>query len=324
LPGARITERVRALVRDGFVGGVLLARHNVESSAQLRQLSAELQKLAAANRPPVGLLVAVDQEGGRVNRLELADLTRFPAPFYWGRLGDPQYVEAVGYIVSRESLSLGFNLNLAPVLDLYAAADASVVGDRSMGPNPVQVGEWGVHYLRGARRAGLAAAVKHFPGHGRSTTDSHRSLPVVEAGEQELINTDLIPFQMAIADGAEAVMTAHILYPALDAEHPATLSRKILRGLLRERLGFQGVILSDDIEMGALAGRYTTRQILSLSLNAGVDLIVAYGALDVLQLIEEVDRMVQSGEIDEALIDEGLRRVLRMKLRHGLLAQEGG
>jgi beta-N-acetylhexosaminidase len=320
-PGTRMGERARRLVREGYVGGVLLSRQNVDSSAQVRRLTEELQKTAAANNPPIGLLVAVDQEGGRVTRLELPDVTRFPAPFYWGRLSDPQYVEAAAYITSRELLSLGCNLNLAPVLDLYGAADASVVGDRSMGSNPVQVGEWGVYYLRGARRAGMAAAVKHFPGHGRSTTDSHRSLPVVDAEERELINTDLIPFQMVIADGAEVVMTAHILYPRLDPEYPATLSRKILQGLLRDRLGFKGVILSDDIEMGALAGRYSPRQILSLSLNAGVDLIVAFGALDVLQLIEEVYRMAQAGEIDPTLIDEGLRRVLRLKLRYGLLVE---
>jgi len=310
LPGGRMSERARGLVAEGFVAGVLLARHNVDSSAQLRLLTAELQKAAAANSPPIGLLIAVDQEGGRVNRLELPEVTRFPAPFHWGRLGDPDYVEAAAYITCRESLTLGFNFNLAPVLDLYPSADASVVGDRSMGTNPVQVGEWGVHYLRGARRAGMAAAVKHFPGHGRTRTDSHRSLPVVEAAEAELVNSDLIPFQMTIAEGAEVVMTAHILYPQLDPEYPATLSRAILQGLLRERLGFRGVILSDDIEMRALSARYSSRQILALALEAGVDLIVALGALDVLQLIEEVHRMVQEGEIPETLIDEGLRRVL--------------
>jgi beta-N-acetylhexosaminidase len=249
----------------------------------------------------------------------LDSLTRFPAPYYWGEYQDPHYVEAAAYIISREALALGCNLNLAPVLDLYDTPDDSVVGDRSMGTNPVQVGERGVYYLSGARRAGIAVVAKHFPGHGRTTVDSHHSLPVVDVSEKTLLNRDLLPFQMVIRHDVDAIMTAHILYPQIDPDFPVTLSSIFLRGLLRERLGFQGVIISDDIEMGALSSRYTPEEVLRYGINAGVDILLEYGSFDVLKLIDEVHTMVEAGEIDPEVIDEGVRRVLLLKWKAGLL-----
>jgi beta-N-acetylhexosaminidase len=228
-------------------------------------------------------------------------------------------VEAAAYIISREALSLGCNVNFAPVLDLYDKPDGSIVGDRSMGMNPVQVGERGVYYLLGAQRAGIVAVAKHFPGHGRTTVDSHNDLPVVEVDEKTLLNQDLLPFHMAIRHGVDAIMTAHILYPQIDPEYPVTLSEIFLKGLLRERLGFEGVIISDDIEMGALRNRYSSEEIVKLGIKAGVDILLEYGSLDVLKLIEEVHTMVESGEIDAEAIDEGARRVLRLKWKVGLL-----
>jgi beta-N-acetylhexosaminidase len=228
-------------------------------------------------------------------------------------------VEAVAYIISREALSLGCNINLAPVLDLYDRPDDSIVGDRSMGINPVQVGERGVYYMFGAQRAGIAVVAKHFPGHGRTTVDSHHSLPVVEVSEKTLLNEDLLPFQIAIRHGVDAIMTAHILYPQIDPDFPVTLSATFLRGLLRGRLGFQGVIISDDIEMGALASRYSPEEIVKYGINAGIDILLEFGSFDVLKLIDEVHTMVESGEIHPEVIDEGARRVLRLKWKYGLL-----
>jgi beta-N-acetylhexosaminidase len=149
--------------------------------------------------------------------------------------------------------------------------------------------------------------------------DSHHSLPVVEVGEKTLLNRDLLPFQMAIRHGVDAIMTAHILYPQIDPDFPVTLSATFLRGLLRERLGFEGVIISDDIEMGALRRRYSPEEIIKYGINAGVDILLEYGSFDVLKLIDEVHTMVESGEIDLETIDEGARRVLRLKWKVGLL-----
>jgi len=317
--GAKTSSSAKNLIEQGCIGGFMLTRTNIRSRAQVKALVEDLQAAARAHNPGIGLFIAVDQEGGRVSRLEFDTLTRFPAPYYWGEYQDPLYVEAAAYIISREALSLGCNINLAPVLDLYDKPDDSIVGDRSMGINPVQVGERGVYYLFGAQRAGIAAVAKHFPGHGRTTVDSHHNLPVVEVNEKTLLNQDLLPFQMAIRHGVDAIMTAHILYPQIDPEFPVTLSAIFLRRLLRQRLGFDGVIISDDIEMGALSSRYSPREIIKYGINAGVDILLEYGSLDVLKLIDEVHTMVEAGEIDIEVIDEGARRVLRLKWKYGLL-----
>jgi beta-N-acetylhexosaminidase len=317
--GRRMTNSVKTLIEEGCIGGIMLTRANVQNAAQLKELVVELQTAAGSHEPGIGLLIAVDQEGGRVTRLDFDTLTRFPPPFYWGAYQDPFYVEAAAYVISREALSLGCNINLAPVLDLYDRPDDSIVGDRSMGINPVQVGERGVYYLFGAQRAGIATAAKHFPGHGRTTVDSHRELPVVEVSEEVLLNHDLLPFQMAIRHGVDAIMTAHILYPQIDPDFPVTLSETFLRDLLRERMGFKGVIISDDIEMGALRSRFSPQEIIKHGINAGVDILLEYGSLDVLQLIDEAHTMVLVGEIDGGAIDEGARRILRLKWKYGLL-----
>jgi beta-N-acetylhexosaminidase len=314
-----MSSSIENLIEEGCIGGFMLTRGNIQNRAQVKALVQDLQAAARAHNPGIGLFIAVDQEGGRVSRLDLDTLTRFPAPYYWGEYRDPLYVEAVAYIISREALSLGCNINLAPVLDLYDKADDSIVGDRSMGINPVQVGERGVYYLFGAQRAGIAAVAKHFPGHGRTTVDSHHSLPVVEVSEKTLLNEDLLPFQMVIRHGVDAIMTAHILYPQIDPDFPVTLSAIFLRGLLRERLGFEGVIISDDIEMGALRSHYSPEEIVKYGINAGVDILLGYGSVDVLKLIDEVHTMVEAGEIDPEVIDEGARRVLRLKWKYGLL-----
>jgi beta-N-acetylhexosaminidase len=318
-PGPKMSSSAKDLIEQGCIGGFMLTRGNIQNRAQVKALVEDLQATALAHNPGIGLFIAVDQEGGRVSRLDLETLTRFPAPYYWGEYQDPLYVEAVAYIISREVLSLGCNINLAPVLDLYDKADDSIVGDRSMGINPVQVGERGVYYLFGAQRAGVAAVAKHFPGHGRTTVDSHHSLPVVEVSEKTLLNEDLLPFQMVIRHGVDAIMTAHILYPQIDPDFPVTLSAIFLRGLLRERLGFEGVIISDDIEMGALRNRYSPGEIIKYGINAGVDILLEYGSFDVLKLIDEVHTMVEAGEIAPEVIDEGARRVLRLKWKYGLL-----
>jgi beta-N-acetylhexosaminidase len=319
IPGTKAGERTRRLVREGGLGGVLLNKQNITGREQLTRFTSELQELARLNQPPIGLLVAVDQEGGRVSRLDLDRLSRFPPPHDWAGYGDPFYIEAVAYITAREALQLGCNLNLAPVLDLYALGDGTIIGDRSMGAEASEVASLGLAYLAGARRAGMAAAIKHFPGHGRTVVDTHQKLAVLEVDGETLWNHDLLPFRTAIEDGVEAVMTAHILYPRLDPDYPVTLSEKILRGLLRERLGFEGVVISDDIEMGALAANYPTREILKRAILAGVDIILAVGALDALKLIGEVKALVRSGELSEEQIDEGVRRVLRLKQKYGLL-----
>jgi beta-N-acetylhexosaminidase len=318
IEGKEFSEQAAELVRQG-AAGVILYPWNIEDLEQVRRLTASLQRAARAGDPPVGFFVCVDQEGGRVAAFRFRETTKLAPAFYWGRYEDPRFVTAAAYIAGREIRELGCNMNFAPVLDLYAAADSTIIGDRSMGIDPEKVGELGIAYLQGARQAEIIPVMKHFPGHGSSTVDSHGRLPVVDIPEDQLLERDFLPFRMAVQAGAEALMTAHVLYPRIDPEYPATLSKLILRDLLRERFGFEGVIVSDGMAMGALAENFTVSDSLKLMIQAGLDLILVHSSYDLVDLKLEMLRLLHRGEITETQIDEGVERILKLKLRYGLL-----
>ncbi len=324
IPGTRAAETAAGIVRDEAVAGIILESHNIVSRAQVRSLTRELQRLARESRPGLELLVGVDQEGGRVVRFNLAETTRFPAPFHLAAHDDTELMRAAGYVVGREIRDLGCNMNFAPVLDLYATPDSSVIGDRSLGPDPARVGALGTAYMRGAREAGVVPVAKHFPGHGCAPGDTHTELPVVGSHRREEVESGLVPFRMAVEGGAEAIMTAHVIYQHIDPQHPATLSRPVIRGLLRGRLAYDGLVVSDALEMTALREHFGIRETLRLCIHAGVDLILVGGRYEVGRLKAIVLDLLREGEITERDIDEGLRRVLELKTRIGLAAGAGG
>jgi len=316
--GKELGTQAAELVRQG-AAGIILYPWNIEEPEQVRRMTASLQRAARNGDPPIGFFVCVDQEGGRVEAFRFRETTSLAPAFYWGRYQDPRFVTAAAFITGCEIRDLGCNMNFAPVLDLYGAADSTIIGDRSMGIDPEKVGKLGIAYLQGARQAEIIPVIKHFPGHGSSTVDSHGHLPVVDIPEDQLLARDFFPFRAAVQAGAEALMTAHVLYPQIDPEYPATLSKHILRDLLRERLGFEGVIVSDGIAMGALSENFTVSDSLRLMIQAGLDLILVHSRYDLVDLKLEVLRLLHRGEITEAQIDEGVERILKLKLRYGLL-----
>jgi beta-N-acetylhexosaminidase len=315
-----VEERTRDLVTDTMIGGVILRASNIESSGQLRLLTADLQALAASNHPPIGLLIGMDQEGGRVARLRLPDIIRVPAAAVWATRYDANYAEALGYVLSRELQYHGANLNLAPVLDLANGSASSVIGDRAMSADPQIVAELGTAYVRGAMRAGMLVTGKHFPGHGLTTIDSHHQLPRLEHDRQG-IQSSILPFKAAIEAGLPLIMTAHIFFSQIDPLFPATFSPIIMRDILRGDLGFSGVLISDAMEMRAISDHYNLREIAKHSLNAGVDIILLADHWDPAELHAEMMDLITTGELEEALVDEGVRRVLRLKLRIKLIGQ---
>ncbi len=310
------------LIRDEYIAGIILYPWNIEDLEQVKQLTSEIQLIARENDPPLRLFISVDQEGGRVNAFDLREISHFPPPYYWAQYDDPTFIESVAYIIGREIAELGVNMNFAPVLDVYGRPDRTIIGDRSMGNDPELIGYFGINYINGAKRAGVIPVIKHFPGHGNTTIDSHLDLPVVDMEDWELREIDLKPFKMAIDHGADAVMTSHVLYKKIDPDYPATLSSKILKEILRDQFGFKGVVISDGIAMGALAKNFDITETLKRSFLAGVDLILVHSKYDLPDLKKRVYRMYQHGEISEADIDEGVRRVLKLKLKYGLLLQE--
>ncbi len=205
------------------------------------------------------------------------------------------------------------------VVDLYDRSDRTIIGDRAFGSDPEKVAAFGVRFIEGSKRAGVIPVVKHFPGHGVTTVESHAALPVVRISREELLNGQITPFAAAIDHGAPAVMTAHILFTGLDPEYPATLSTRILSDLLRKELGFDGVIVSDGMSMRALSANYPTREILSRMFDAGVDLVLTHNEYDVFELIDLTLELFEAGEISRRQIERGTRRVLELKARNGLL-----
>ncbi len=325
VPGTVADDAVRKLIVEGGLGGCIVTPQNIVDPAQLAAFTAGLQTFARGSATGIGLLVAVDQEGGRVNRFRsFGTFVQFPAPWYAGATGDAAYIEAAAYLMAKDLASVGILVNLAPVLDLSDRPDKTVVGDRAFGPDPTTVGALGAAFVRGAARAGGVAVAKHFPGHGAAADDSHATLPVVDLAPGPGLDRHLAPFRAAIAAGVEALMTAHILYPAIDPDAPASFSAPIIRKLLRRDLGFDGVVISDGIEMRAVRGRYALDDVLARLFAADVDVILARDLYRVTDLVAALSRLVRSGAISMADVDRGAARVLELKRRHGLLpAAEG-
>ena len=312
VPGTATSPRAAALIRLAHVGGVIINSDNVDSYDQVARLIDDLQRMAQATDPPVPLFIATDQEGGRVSRVRLPELTRFPAAFHWGVHGEVAYVEAAAYVTGVELRRIGITMNLAPVLDLYGPPDRTVIGDRAFAAEPALVADFARAYVRGADRAGVIAVAKHFPGHGVTTIDSHTRLPVVRLTRSDR-SSILAPFIAAIDAGIDAIMTAHILYEDLDPSLPATVSRSIVSDLLRDELGFDGMVITDTIEMEAPPPQLTDRDIVRHSFAAGVDIILAARDRDVLPLVQEGIRLVRSGVESEERLDASVRRILRVK-----------
>ncbi|GAA2068126.1 glycoside hydrolase family 3 protein [Leifsonia soli] len=259
---AWLEERLR-----GGLGGVCLFGQNIATAEQLRALT---DAIYAANPDAV---VAIDEEGGDVTRLYYGSGSPYPGNAILGRLGDPGYTERVARRVGEELRRAGVNLDFAPDIDINSNPDNPVIGVRSFGSSPEVVAEHGAAWTRGLQSAGVAVAAKHFPGHGDTGTDSHLELPVVDLSPQQLRERELVPFRAVIDAGARAVMTSHILLPQLDAVLPATLSPAIIGGMLRGELGFDGVVVSDALDMRGASGDRGIPEAAVLALAAGCDLL---------------------------------------------------
>ncbi len=302
---------VQEALSAGRLSGVILFRRNVEDLDQLLSLIGDIY--SAADPCPELPFVAVDQEGGKVVRVT-EPLTPLPAMRRVGAAADLREVGRVSEVIATEIGALGFNLNFAPVLDVDTNPDNPVIGDRSFSRDPERVARCGAGFLMGHFTAGVVPCGKHFPGHGDTDVDSHLGLPRLDHDLDRLSSVELFPFERAIAAGVPMLMTAHILLPALDDRHPATLSRPILTGLLREKLGFDGVIVTDCLEMKAVAEHYDIEEMVALGLHAGVDLFLICHTEEKWQrAIDFLYRRAVEDPAIRARVQESAARVRRVK-----------
>ncbi|WP_426110780.1 glycoside hydrolase family 3 protein [Massilia sp. PWRC2] len=270
LTGSELSASSRAFIETNGVRAVCLFRNNMVDATQLTRLNTDLRALMGERA-----LIALDQEGGAVVRA-----TWVPAPpsaMALGAADDLDLARRTGAGVARAVKALGFNWNFAPVLDLNNNPHNPIIAERSFGAEPARATALALAWMAGSESAGVACCVKHFPGHGDTSVDSHRDLPSVDKSAAELARFELAPFRQA-APHAPAMMTAHIIYPALDADLPATLSPRIISGLLREQFGYQGVVITDSMDMHAIAHRYGVGDAAVSALLAGADMVMALGS----------------------------------------------
>ncbi|WP_405642061.1 glycoside hydrolase family 3 protein [Streptomyces uncialis] len=291
---------------EGLASVGLFGR-NIQTPGQLAALTAQLR----AERDDV--LVAIDEEGGDVTRLEVVDGSSFPGNLALGSVDDTELTRAVAHELGRRLAECGVNLNWAPSADVNSNPDNPVIGVRAFGSGTDLVSRHTAAYVEGLQAAGVAACTKHFPGHGDTAVDSHHALPRIDVDLATLDVRDLDPFRAAIAAGTKAVMSAHILVPALDADLPATLSRRILTGLLREELGYDGLIVTDGMEMEAISGTYGIEHGSVLAIAAGADAICVGGGLadedTVLRLRDALVSAVRTGDLAEERLADAAARV---------------
>ncbi len=312
--GPELTSDVRAALARIRPGGVVLFSSNIQSPEQIVGLCRDLQAEARAlGLPP--LLIAADQEGGTVSRLPEPFVT-VPSPMAQAASGDPRAAERCAFISGRQLRDVGITMNFAPVLDVNLQPANPVIRTRAFGDDADTVARFGLAALRGYEAAGVIATAKHFPGHGDTDVDSHHGLPVVAHDRARLRAIELAPFAGAIATGVPAIMTAHIIFPALD-EHPATLSRRILTGLLREELGYDGLIVTDAMDMGAIVDRYGREQAAVRAKAAGADVLEMVDTLETqIAAADALRRAVASGELTESCFETTAHRLDTLRSRY--------
>lgn len=322
MEGTELDEETARFLRNHKIGGVILFGRNMKNHEQIRELTGQLQNLASGPAG-VALLIGTDQEGGRVNRLP-GEKGRFPSARSMAGSGDPDRVRDTAARMAVQLKELGINMNFAPVLDINSNPQSTVIGDRAFGNNPETVTTMGLAFIEGTLAEGIIPVAKHFPGYGNAALDPHTNLPAVTQSLEALQGSALIPFQEAVAKDVPAIMTAHILLPQVDAAAPATLSRTIITGILREQLQFDGVIVSDDLDMGAITELYSPGEAAVLSLQSGVDLLlVCHNRESMTQAFEELVAAVQRGEISGEELDQKVSRILALKEKYGLIDRDG-
>lgn len=306
------TELERAIV-EWNVGGVILFQRNLKDTRKVLGLNQSIQEVAKENGNPP-LWIGIDQEGGGISYL-WDGMVLSPGNMLIGATNSEKNAFDAAYIMGKQLRELGFNMNYAPDIDINNNPKNPVIGTRSFGEDPHKVSRFGQEMIKGYHKAGILAVGKHFPGHGDTELDSHLSIPKVDKTFDELDNFELLPFRENIEAGMEAIMTGHILFPKLDSEYPATLSSFFLTELLREKYQFNGLILTDSMEMHAIS-KFFGRETGSVkAVQAGADIILACGRDVAAQekMVAAVEQAVQSGEIKEEKINEVVQRILTVK-----------
>jgi beta-N-acetylhexosaminidase len=312
--GTSVSTGLKAVLRAHPVAGAILFKRNIGTLEGLRGLNRDLKKIGGRR-----FLIAIDEEGGRVSRLPPTALKLPPADF-WGKFyereKDLRLVTRMGRLLGRELKSVGVNLDFAPVLDVHSNPKNPIIGDRAFSSDPKTAAKVALAFAEGLKRAGILTCGKHFPGHGDTETDSHVTLPKVPRSRASLDRIELLPFRKAVAARIPMLMTAHVVYRALDPKLPATLSPKILQDLLRKTMGYRGVVISDDLQMKAVSRNFAPDEAAVLALAAGCDLLLVCEGFEKIgpRVMEKTAREVAKSPTLRRRLAESLGRVAHLRV----------
>lgn len=304
-------DATRQALENYPVGGIVYFAKNLESQDQVKEMIDNSQKYSS-----IGLFVATDEEGGVVNRLmDTVGTTYIGSMYYYKDDGDETAYENA-YTIANDMSALGFNLDFAPVADVWSNPDNTVIGERAYSDDYAQAAELVGNAVKGFNDGGVMCTLKHFPGHGDTAEDSHYSSAYVHRTKEEIMADEMQPFRSGIEAGAEFVMVGHLIVPDID-EVPATLSYKIATGILRDELKFEGVVITDSFEMESIADNYSVDDAVVMSVKAGMDMILQ--PKDMASAVNSIEQAVADGELSDDRIDESVRRILTLKESRGLL-----
>ena len=308
--GTSVTEELFSLLNQVKPGGFILFSNNFSDYEQTQKLIADIKSTSE-----IPMFISIDQEGGRVQRIKnLSDqeITIIPPMYEIGLTRDEDFAYQVGKVIGEELRVFDINMDFAPVLDIYSNPNNTVIGDRSFGTTSDIVSTMAISLASGLQDTGVISVYKHFPGHGDTLEDSHDTLPIVTKTKEELMNFELIPFIQAIENGAEAIMVGHIAVPSITKDNtPATLSKVLIQDLLKDELGFQGLVITDGLNMKSLTNLYSQEEIYINAILAGVDILLMPEFS--LNTIEIIKNAVLNGEISEERIDDAVTKILTLK-----------
>ena len=310
--GTSVTEELFSLLNQVKPGGFILFSNNFSDYEQTQKLIADIKSTSE-----IPMFISIDQEGGRVQRIKnLSDqeVTIIPPMYEIGLTRDEDFAYQVGKVIGEELRVFDINMDFAPVLDIYSNPNNTVIGDRSFGTTSDIVSTMAISLASGLQDTGVISVYKHFPGHGDTLEDSHDTLPIVTKTKEELMNFELIPFIQAIENGAEAIMVGHIAVPSITKDNtPATLSKVLIQDLLKDELGFQGLVITDGLNMKSLTNLYSQEEIYINAILAGVDILLMPEFS--LNTIEIIKNAVLNGEISEERIDDAVTKILTLKYK---------
>ncbi|MGV7220457.1 MAG: beta-N-acetylhexosaminidase [Nitrospinales bacterium] len=313
LKGTSIDKDAEELICKYKIGGFILFGRNFENPRQLSNFICDLQSLAISKGNGTPLFISVDQEGGRVARLK-EPFTEYPFAGVLGIAKSEELAYNFGSALAKELLAVGINMDFAPVLDVNSNPENPIIGDRAFSDDPEWVARLGGAFIRAFNDEGILPVGKHFPGHGDTALDSHLDLPYVNRDVNSLEKIELHPFSKVLKNGLDVVMTAHVIYPAWDEKNPATFSKKILDDILRKRFGFDGIIISDDLEMKAIDDHYQFESIPAMGVEAGVDIFLVCHDTDRIRTLHDLlIKGMNTGKISRDNVQMSADRIARIK-----------